>query len=534
MVRNKSIHSHCAPIFRVSLPQWSMLFWIAAVAYSSWQFVIRGLPDAERDRRSGLSIMLETTDGNMLKEDISRASSFEVPGLTANEAAETSRPLWLGSKWTDIGRAEQASPGDAGRRRRARKQPAAQPPTRRVSPEPDWPSEDVDELEEEDEDEDEGEGDEGGGEEASVRGRSPETPTLAVTPGKVRRNGKKRATSWRAALKGTALGGVDEVAEVEDPLTMPFVDAAGLAKNLLGKAFEYSRDRLFVTSENHRVLHAKDPVRDLRNLPLHDPIDGPQPPCTSTAAACRKTRQHRLLASCAVVGNAGAAKAARFGASIDRHAAVIRINQGPTAGYEKFVGSRTTFRLLGRKWVALYTSKDDGRAILLPAEVSNSTLLVSRVSASEYEHLASLVRRVRPDVKVAYLAQGVATRARWLLAAFREGAGQLGVDYLGGDAPSSGFIALYFALQVCDRIAVYGLSMESSRLGEPSTYAYHYFSHYVDSVQLRAHPHHSFQAEGDLINALEDAGRVTICGGSRPNGDVVSSRNSPQCSASSH
>lgn len=35
----------------------------------------------------------------------------------------------------------------------------------------------------------------------------------------------------------------------------------------------------------------QDPVRDLRNLPLHDPIDGPQPPCTSTAAACRKTRQ---------------------------------------------------------------------------------------------------------------------------------------------------------------------------------------------------------------------------------------------------
>lgn len=104
---------------------------------------------------------------------------------------------------------------------------------------------DVDELEEEDEDEDEGEGDEGRGEEASVRGRSPETPTLAVAPGKVRRNGKKRATSWRAALKGTALGGVDEVAEVEDPLTMPFVDAAGLAKNLLGKALasEWSVER---------------------------------------------------------------------------------------------------------------------------------------------------------------------------------------------------------------------------------------------------------------------------------------------------
>ena len=41
-----------------------------------------------------------------------------------------------------------------------------------------------------------------------------------------------------------------------------------------------------------------------------------------------------------------------------------------------------------------------GRGVLIPAEAHNSTLLVSRVSAGEFEHLASLVRKVRPDVKV--------------------------------------------------------------------------------------------------------------------------------------
>jgi len=49
---------------------------------------------------------------------------------------------------------------------------------------------------------------------------------------------------------------------------------------------------------------------------------------------------------------------------------------------------------------------------------------------------------------------------------------------------------------VCDRIAVYGMSMESSRAGEVFQYPYHYFHGYIDSAQLRAHPHHSFQAEG--------------------------------------
>ena len=40
-----------------------------------------------------------------------------------------------------------------------------------------------------------------------------------------------------------------------------------------GPAFTYPRDRLFVTLENHKSLHAKDPIRSLRNLPPYDPID---------------------------------------------------------------------------------------------------------------------------------------------------------------------------------------------------------------------------------------------------------------------
>ena len=80
--------------------------------------------------------------------------------------------------------------------------------------------------------------------------------------------------------------------------------------------------------------------------------------------------------------------------------------QGPTWKYEKYVGSRTSFRLLAKKWVALYTERESGRHTLLPAELPNATLLVSRVGAVEYEHLASLTRRVRPDVKVsAHAAQ---------------------------------------------------------------------------------------------------------------------------------
>mmetsp|Transcript_3465 Transcript_3465/g.7573 ORF Transcript_3465/g.7573 Transcript_3465/m.7573 type:complete len:519 (-) Transcript_3465:77-1633(-) len=49
--------------------------------------------------------------------------------------------------------------------------------------------------------------------------------------------------------------------------------------------------------------------------------------------------------SCAVVSSSGALKNHSFGEEIDAHDIVIRFNKAPTAGYEKFVGSKTTMRL---------------------------------------------------------------------------------------------------------------------------------------------------------------------------------------------
>lgn len=57
---------------------------------------------------------------------------------------------------------------------------------------------------------------------------------------------------------------------------------------------------------------------------------------------------------CAVVGNSGHLLGTAYGAEIDAHDVVMRINQAPTATYEKFVGKRTTHRLLNRLWTLAY------------------------------------------------------------------------------------------------------------------------------------------------------------------------------------
>lgn len=40
---------------------------------------------------------------------------------------------------------------------------------------------------------------------------------------------------------------------------------------------------------------------------------------------------------------------------------------------------------------------------------------------------------------------------------------------------------------------------------------YHYFSDFIDSAELRAHPHHSFKMEGDLLEHLHRQGLLKTC-----------------------
>ena len=57
---------------------------------------------------------------------------------------------------------------------------------------------------------------------------------------------------------------------------------------------------------------------------------------------------------CAIIGNSGHLLKSKWGAEIDKNDVVMRINQAPTKGYEKYVGKRTTHRLLNRLWTLAY------------------------------------------------------------------------------------------------------------------------------------------------------------------------------------
>ena len=61
--------------------------------------------------------------------------------------------------------------------------------------------------------------------------------------------------------------------------------------------------------------------------------------------------------TCAVVGNSGVLLSSERGAEIDAHEAVLRINYAPTKGFEKYVGSRTTYDLGGGVSVCTHNAR---------------------------------------------------------------------------------------------------------------------------------------------------------------------------------
>lgn len=65
--------------------------------------------------------------------------------------------------------------------------------------------------------------------------------------------------------------------------------------------------------------------------------------------------------SCAIVGNSGLLKFTRFGADVDAHDVVVRMNAAPTLGEEGRVGTRTTARVLNNALVKHITTRlEDG------------------------------------------------------------------------------------------------------------------------------------------------------------------------------
>jgi len=275
--------------------------------------------------------------------------------------------------------------------------------------------------------------------------------------------------------------------------------------------------------------------------------------------------------SCALVGNSRALLANdRLGEQIDDHDVVMRLNQAPSKRFEKYVGHKTTHRLLNAKWTQAYKSNP-----YLQTE-PNVTFVITRTDWLTYLRAAKVMANLKPnyfpknaassasfssseeednaassnnnnnaidgdttamdefgdivpvenskmpsdeqDVDIAErVKQGMPT-LRLLSRSAVDGAGDVlralkqnleivrGKAYKGKASPSSGFLGFHLLRQFCDTLDVYGVGDDIAFTGA----AWHYFEtqHFQSSREFGAVPHHSFTLESDVMQLLDATEKI--------------------------
>ena len=191
-------------------------------------------------------------------------------------------------------------------------------------------------------------------------------------------------------------------------------------------------------------------------------------------------------ATCAVVGSAGSLRGADFGAAIDAHDAVIRVNAAPVRGHEAAVGRRTTWRVHNSEKPYFMASLDHRELQLVVCHMQWIGACQHLAFGGAFADTASLVNpRFYGEL--------------WSL---------LGRP-AGKRSPSTGLLAIALALGVCGRVSLYGFSAPTEQRGRCER---HYWECPAWAEQQSYHdPKHAFHmwsSEVQLREAWRASGLV--------------------------
>ncbi|CAL8262548.1 unnamed protein product [Merluccius merluccius] len=201
--------------------------------------------------------------------------------------------------------------------------------------------------------------------------------------------------------------------------------------------------------------------------------------------------QHRCL-RCAVVGNSGNLRGAAYGATIDGHNHIMRINLAPTVGYEEDAGSRTTHHFMypeSAKNLAANVS-----FVLVPFKTLDLLWITSALSTGHirftYAPVKQFLRVDKDKVQIFNPAFFKYIHDRW--------------TKHHGRYPSTGMLVLFFALHVCDEVNVFGFGADSRGNW------HHYWEQNRYSGEFRKTGVHDADYEAQIIQRLAKAGKITV------------------------
>ncbi|XP_059185181.1 ST3 beta-galactoside alpha-2,3-sialyltransferase 8 [Centropristis striata] len=196
--------------------------------------------------------------------------------------------------------------------------------------------------------------------------------------------------------------------------------------------------------------------------------------------------------TCAVVGNSGNLRQSGSGNLIDGHNSVIRMNKAVTRGFEKDVGNRTTHHFLYPE-----SAVDVGRGVslvLLPFKLRDLEWLTSALSTGQvkmtYMRVKERVEADKDKVLVVNPAFFKYANDRWT-----EGHGRY---------PSTGMLAIIFALHTCDQVSVFGYGADQQGNW------HHYWEENRYAGAFRKTGVHSADFETQIIHQLAKEGKISL------------------------
>lgn len=196
--------------------------------------------------------------------------------------------------------------------------------------------------------------------------------------------------------------------------------------------------------------------------------------------------------SCAVVGNSGNLRHSGHGALIDSHGSVFRMNKAVTKGFEEDVGRRTTHHFLYPE--SAVDISNGTSLILLPFKLRDLEWLTSALSTGTVKMTYMRVKaRVHADKDKVVVVNPVFFKyvhERW--------------NEHHGRYPSTGMLAIVFALHVCDQVSVFGYGADKQGNW------HHYWEKNQFAGAFKKTGVHSADFESQIIQHLANEGKITL------------------------
>ena len=228
---------------------------------------------------------------------------------------------------------------------------------------------------------------------------------------------------------------------------------------------------------------------------------------------------NRRFKTCAVVGNGGVLLDNPYnGYTIDQHDAVFRINEGPTTGFEKHVGVKTTIRLsYGPSCGGMSQAEYAHNICALPLEWhSEATIFAKKYDSWEliykdqYAHWKNYASFTKETSKI-HAEGNVSVPLEFALA---------NLDILKdlkktvGQWPTTGIVGIRLATEICDCVNIYGFSAGRHVNSGKETFKYHYYDTLVlpgyqaKKDEKDTENPHKYNKEGDWILNLIKSGTI--------------------------